>query len=97
MAHIVVTPPTSYSTGGIAIPKPAGFANIRAAIVNPRSATNTALWTFDPATQKILAHCTAAAATGLTEATAAGDLSAQVLDVLAFDWDEVEAVTVAAA
>lgn len=96
ISHMVVTPPSSYSTGGIAIPTPTGFRKIRAAFVNPRSATNTALWTYDVATQKILAHCTAAAATGLTEATAAGDLSAQVLDVIAFDWDEADTVITAA-
>lgn len=96
IAHIVVTPPSSYSTGGIAIPTPAGFRTIRTATVSVRSATNTALWTFDVATQKLLAHCTAAAATGFTEATAAGDLSAQVIDLVAFDWDETDPVSVAA-
>ena len=97
IAHIVVTPPSSYSTGGIAVPLPSGFRKIKAAFVSVRSATATALWTYDVATAKLLAHCTAAGATGLTEATAAGDLSAQVLDVIAFDWDEDNTTTVAAA
>jgi hypothetical protein len=96
LAHIVVTPPSSYTTGGIAIPLPAGFRTIRTAVGNSRSSTATALWTFDPATQKLLAHCTAAGATGFTEATAAGDLSAQVIDLVCFDWDEIEPVAVAA-
>lgn len=97
MAHIVVTPPSSYSTGGIAIPTPPGFrGSIRAAYASVRSATATALWTFDVATQKLLAHCTAAGATGFTEATAAGDLSAQVIDLICFDWDETDPVSIAA-
>jgi hypothetical protein len=96
IAHIVVTPPSSYSTGGIAIPLPAGFRKIRVATCSPRITTANALWYYDPGTKKLYAKCTAAGATGFTEASASGDLSAQIVDVIAYDWDEVDSVTVAA-
>lgn len=98
IAHIVVTPPSVYASGGFAIPLPAGFrGNIKAAFCNQRfSATLGSLWYFDVATQKLFQYVagTAGAANPLIEGTAASVVGP--IDIIAFDWDEDNTTVIAA-
>lgn len=94
----VNTPPTSYTTGGVAIPLPAGFRRIKYGIAIPRYKTTNHVPVFDAATQK-LSYFTSngAAAAALAEFTSTGDVSAFPVDILAFDWDEDAPVAIAGA
>lgn len=74
-----ITGATSYTTGGDSLTAtvlgaPSGSKIIGVFIMGPGT-TNTPLMVWDPALETVKAYGTAAGATGLTEATAAGNFS----------------------
>ena len=74
-----VTGATSYTTGGDSLTPtllglPSG-ASILAVFVNGSNTTNSPLVIWDPVAATLKAYSTAAAATGFTECTAAGNFS----------------------
>jgi len=98
VAHIVVsTPPTAVPAGGFAIPLPAGFRSIKFALVQQTGGAATGIvWQFNPATQKLGAFVSNGAAPALL-AEFTGDASTRPCEIISFDWDETDPVTVAGA
>lgn len=98
VAHIVVSaPPTAVPAGGFAVPLPAGFRSIKfASMMQTGGLTTGIVWHFNPATQKAQAFVSNGASPALLNEFT-GDASTRPFEMIVWDWDETDPVTVAGA